>query len=110
MQRRPWVDWIHTTRDLGALIRGYIKWDDQPASVAAALERSLRARQIAQTAPRGPVYVRFDAGLQEDRLPALPPLPDVARFQPPPAMPRRRAAIAQRARVAAATRSGRCCS
>src|SRR5436190_10338290 len=32
MQRRPWVDWIHTSRHLGALIRGYTKWDDQPGS------------------------------------------------------------------------------
>jgi hypothetical protein len=38
MQRRPWVDWIHTARDLGALVRGYTKWDDQPASIGAALE------------------------------------------------------------------------
>src|ERR1700751_4084532 len=35
VKRRPWVDWIHTTRDLGALVRGYTKWDDQPGSVAA---------------------------------------------------------------------------
>ena len=34
VKRRPWVDWIHTSRDLGALIRGYTKWDDQPASIA----------------------------------------------------------------------------
>ncbi len=35
VQRRPWVDWIHTSRDLGALVRGYTKWDDQPASVGS---------------------------------------------------------------------------
>ena len=35
-KRRPWIDWIHTARDQGALIRNYTKWDDQPASVAAA--------------------------------------------------------------------------
>src|SRR6516165_4524305 len=29
MKRRPWIDWIHTARDQGALIRGYTKWDDQ---------------------------------------------------------------------------------
>ena len=54
VQRRPWVDWIHTSRDLGALIRGYTKWDDQPASVAAALEALVRAYQIADTLPKGP--------------------------------------------------------
>ena len=35
-KRRPWIDWIHTARDQGALVRGYVKWDDQPASPAAA--------------------------------------------------------------------------
>ena len=54
MKRRPWVDWIHTSRDLGALIRDYIKWDDQPGSVAAALESIVRAHRIAMTLPRGP--------------------------------------------------------
>ena len=57
VKRRPWVDWIHTSRDLGALVRGYTKWDDQPASVPAALEAILRGYRIAMTAPRGPVYV-----------------------------------------------------
>ena len=43
VKRRPWVDWIHTSRDLGALIRGYTKWDDQPGSITAALESMVRA-------------------------------------------------------------------
>ena len=52
-KRRPWIDWIHTARDQGALVRGYTKWDDQPASPAAAREAVLRADWIANTAPRG---------------------------------------------------------
>src|SRR5215211_5991269 len=56
-KRRPWIDCIHTARDQGALIRPYTKWDDQPASVPAACESLLRARQIAETTPKGPVYV-----------------------------------------------------
>jgi thiamine pyrophosphate-dependent acetolactate synthase large subunit-like protein len=39
---------------------------------------------LADTAPRGPVYVCLDAALQESRLDALPPVPEVARFAPPP--------------------------
>ncbi len=31
-QRRPWIDWLHTTQDQGALIRHFTKWDDQPGS------------------------------------------------------------------------------
>jgi len=68
MKRRPWIDWIHTARDQGALVRGYTKWDDQPASPAAAQESVLRANWIANTAPKGPTYVNLDAGMQEMKL------------------------------------------
>ena len=87
-QRRPWIDWIHTAQDQGALVRNYTKWDDQPASVAAAAESVLRAHRMAVTPPCGPVYVCLDAALQESRIGALPPLPGAARFKPPrPAAP-----------------------
>lgn len=82
-KRRPWIDWIHTARDQGALVRDFVKWDDQPASVAAAIEALLRARQIATTAPYGPTYVCFDVTTQEEPLKALPEIPDVVRFAPP---------------------------
>jgi thiamine pyrophosphate-dependent acetolactate synthase large subunit-like protein len=80
VQRRPWVDWIHTARDLGSMIRGYIKWDDVPGSVPAALEAILRARIIATTPPQGPVYVCLDASLQEQSIAGAVELPPVGRF------------------------------
>ena len=83
VKRRPWVDWIHTSRDLGALVRGYTKWDDQPGSVAAALEAILRAWRIAQTPPQGPVYVCLDAALQEEGPAPPAPLPALDRFSVP---------------------------
>ena len=88
-KRRPWIDWIHTVQDQGALVRNFIKWDAQPASVAAAIEALLRADILTRTAPQGPVYVNLDAAVQEQRLPAgMPALPDLARFRPPePAAP-----------------------
>ena len=96
-KRRPWIDWIHTARDQGAIVRGYVKWDDQPASPAATREALLRAGWIAQTAPRGPVYVNLDAELQEAPLEApLPPI-DAARFMPPAPVAPPPAAIAQAA-------------
>ena len=82
-RRRPWIDWIHTSSDQGALVRDYTKWDNQPASVPAAYEALMRAVQIADTAPRGPTYVNLDAALQEAKLGALPPLPDASRFKSP---------------------------
>jgi thiamine pyrophosphate-dependent acetolactate synthase large subunit-like protein len=83
MKRRPWIEWIHTCSDQAGLIRNYIKWDNQPGSVGAAAEALLRAAQIAQTAPRGPVYVNLDVGLQEEALESFPTLPDVSRYPAP---------------------------
>lgn len=83
-RRRPWIDWIHTCSDQGALVRNYTKWDNQPGSVAAAVEALLRAASLAQTAPRAPVYVNLDVSLQEEKIEVLPPLPEVARYAPPP--------------------------
>jgi thiamine pyrophosphate-dependent acetolactate synthase large subunit-like protein len=82
-KRRPWIDWIHTAQDQAALVRHFIKWDAQPASVPAAYEALLRAKQIAETVPNGPVYVCFDTVLQEAQLSGLPPLPDVGRYSAP---------------------------
>src|SRR6478672_5465676 len=82
-KRRPWIDWIHTARDQGALVRPYTKWDDQPASPAAAREALTRAMWIANTTPQGPVYVNLDAEMQEAKLAQpLPPV-EAARFMPP---------------------------
>jgi thiamine pyrophosphate-dependent acetolactate synthase large subunit-like protein len=87
-KRRPWIDWIHTASDQAALVRNYTKWDNQPASVPAAYEAILRAAQIANTAPRGPTYINLDAGLQEAKIGALPPLPDAKRYRAPdPVLP-----------------------
>src|SRR5262249_12057070 len=83
VKRRPWIDWIHTARDQGAIVRGYVKWDDQPASPASAREGLLRAAWMAQTAPMGPVYVNLDAEMQEAPLEALLPAIDASRFAPP---------------------------
>ncbi len=80
--RRPWIDWIHTSQDQGALVRNYVKWDDQPGSVAAIPESMLRAWQQASTPPHGPVYVCLDAAIQEQRLTEEIPLPDPRRFVP----------------------------
>ena len=86
-RRRPWINWIHTAADQGALVRDYTKWDNQPGSIPAAIEALLRGSQIAQTAPRGPVYINLDAALQEQKTGALVPTPDVSRYAAPVAPP-----------------------
>ncbi len=81
-KRRPWIDWIHTSQDQGALVRSYVKWDDQPGSPQAAMESVARGYQLSSRAPKGPVYICLDVGMQEQRLTDVPSLPDLARFQP----------------------------
>jgi thiamine pyrophosphate-dependent acetolactate synthase large subunit-like protein len=81
-KRRPWIDWIHTARDQGAIVRDYTKWDDQPASPAAAREAIVRGHWIANTAPMGPVYINLDAEMQESKLAEPVATTDVARFMP----------------------------
>jgi len=82
-KRRPWIDWIHTSADQGALIRAYTKWDDQPASVEAALDSLARAYSITRAAPSAPVYVCLDVSLQEAPLSGEPAIPDVSRDRSP---------------------------
>jgi thiamine pyrophosphate-dependent acetolactate synthase large subunit-like protein len=82
-RRRPWIEWIHTSRDQAALVRPFVKWDDQPASVTAAAESLLRGWLMTRSEPQAPVYICLDVDLQERALPSPPPpLPDVTRFAP----------------------------
>jgi thiamine pyrophosphate-dependent acetolactate synthase large subunit-like protein len=88
MKRRPYQDWIHSVQDAGALVRNYTKWDDEPASVEAALESIVRAYQVACTPPYGPTFITLDAALQEEKLNRPVALPELGRLRPPaPAQP-----------------------
>src|SRR5439155_2955876 len=69
-KRRPYIDWIHSALVQGNAVRDYVKWDDQPATVADFPASFARAFRIATTEPAGPVYLCYDAGLQEDALAA----------------------------------------
>jgi thiamine pyrophosphate-dependent acetolactate synthase large subunit-like protein len=82
-QRRPWIDWIHTSADQGGLIRDFIKWDNQPTSADALVEAMARANIITRSEPKAPVYICLDAGLQEAELEKEPVWPDLARLKAP---------------------------
>ena len=66
-QRRS-TDWVHTALVQGNAVRDYVKYDDQPYSVEAVPESLLRAMRTAMTDPKGPVYICFDSGVQEQRI------------------------------------------
>lgn len=80
-RRRPWIDWIHTAQDQGALVRPYVKFDDQPHGASAAMESLLHATVSAASKPCAPSYVCLDLGLQEDALdPETLKFPDTKRY------------------------------
>jgi thiamine pyrophosphate-dependent acetolactate synthase large subunit-like protein len=84
-RRRPAIDWIHTAQVQGEAVRNFTKWDDQPATVADFPASFARAYRIATTEPQGPVYLCYDAGLQEDPLERPVPIDDiVAGARPSP--------------------------
>ena len=83
-ERRPWIDWIHTSKDQGALIRHYTKWDDEPRSVGATLEaHDARASDRLDRAARPDLRLprRRAAGIETRRAGDLP------GYRPPQARP-----------------------
>ena len=85
-RRRPRIDWIHTALVQGNQVRDYVKWDDQPYSLKSVPESFIRGYRISTTEPKAPVYICYDADLQEDPVTDPVEIPDVSRFAPPASM------------------------
>jgi len=83
--RRPGVEWIHSAQDPAAIVRDYIKWDDQPASLQHFAESTVRAHQFAMTAPMAPAFIAIDMDLQEEEIehPEKLKIPKVSRLIQP---------------------------
>jgi acetolactate synthase-1/2/3 large subunit len=79
-KRRPRIDWTHTANVQGQAVRDYTKWDYQPNVVDGVPESFARAYGVMMTEPRGPIYMCYDAGLQEA------PLEHEVLMPPPAAM------------------------
>jgi thiamine pyrophosphate-dependent acetolactate synthase large subunit-like protein len=96
-QRRPWIDWIHTSSDLGSVVRGYVKWDAAPTTLASTVDAFLTGAAETRTLPKAPVFICVDRALQEE--PVLQPfmLPDLGKYRArSPPSPRRHRADAAR--------------
>jgi thiamine pyrophosphate-dependent acetolactate synthase large subunit-like protein len=74
-KRRPRIDWIHTALVQGEAVRAYTKWDYQPTVIGGVPESFARAYSVMMTEPRGPIYMCYDAWLQEQPLEHDVPLP-----------------------------------
>ena len=67
-KRAPGVEWMHSAIDPAAIVRDFVKWDDQPASLQHFAESAVRAYKIAMTPPMAPVLLSLDAELQENPI------------------------------------------
>ena len=74
-KRRPRIDWTHTAQVQGEAVRDYTKWDYQPTVVDGVPESFARAYGVMMTEPQGPIYMCYDAWLQEQPLDHEVPLP-----------------------------------
>ena len=83
-ERASGVQSLHSALDMGALVRDYVKWDDQPYSLGHFAESSVRAYNIARTPPMAPVLITMAAELQlhPNTQPGLR-IPKLSRTSPP---------------------------
>jgi len=87
-KRRPDIDWKHTALVQGEVIRQYTKWDYQPYAIDGVPESFARAYSIMMTEPHGPVYMCYDAEMQEEPITYEVPMPPEAAVRvPAPAYP-----------------------
>ena len=84
-KRGPGAEWVHAAVDPAALVRDFVKWDDQPVSLQHFAESAVRAYKVATTPPMAPVMLSLDAELQENPIPDPQALriPKFSRVIPP---------------------------
>ena len=80
-KRRPWIDWVHTAETPNTQVRDYVKWDGFPRSVKSVPEAMIRAHSQMMQEPQAPVYLCFDSGYLEERIPPGLVQPDVRDYQ-----------------------------
>jgi acetolactate synthase I/II/III large subunit len=87
-KRRPHIDWTHTALVQGNAVRDYVKWDYQPTAIEGVPESFARAYSIMTTEPQGPIYMCYDAALQETPLTSVVDMPPASAVATPsPMMP-----------------------
>ena len=67
-KRRPRIDWTHSANVQGQAVRDYTKWDYQPTVIDGVPDSFARAYGVMMTEPQGPIYMCYDAWLQEQPL------------------------------------------
>jgi len=96
-KRRPRIDWTHTANVQGQAVRDYTKWDYQPTVIDGVPESFARAYGVMMTEPQGPIYMCYDAWLQEQPLDHEVPLPPASAMPVPSLLAPDPAALARAA-------------
>jgi acetolactate synthase-1/2/3 large subunit len=89
------AEWYHNATDGLAMLRGYIKYDEQPGSLQHFAEALARAHGLAMTPPYGPVAITLDQDLQELAMTEKPVMKPFVPVRPPAADPNAIAEIAK---------------
>ena len=85
-KRRPWIDWIHTSKDQGSLVRDYTKWDDQPLSRAPFEIHPARPPDRRDRAARPGLHLPRRRHAGDASRPAAAAVPISAAIAPPEPM------------------------
>jgi len=99
------VNSYHSAQDMALIVRDYVKWDDEPASLTAFAESAVRAYKIAMTPPTEPVLLVIDHDVQLRAMgDARPRIPRLTMPSPPAGEP---GAVRESARLLVAAENPR---
>jgi len=85
--RKTMVQTVHSAQDGAAIVRDFVKWDDNPGSLQHWAESATRGWKYAMTPPYGPVLLVTSTDLQENPQDENPPprIPQKPKLAPPQA-------------------------
>lgn len=79
--RNEWVHWVQDVLDQRGIVRGYVKYENEIRTGRNVKRLVHRALQIAQSDPKGPVYLTASREVLEEEVPAA--APDDGKFWQP---------------------------
>jgi acetolactate synthase-1/2/3 large subunit len=70
--RNEWVHWVQDVLDQRGIVRGYVKYENEIRTGRNIKQLVHRAMQIAQSDPKGPVYLTAAREVLEEEVPSAP--------------------------------------
>ena len=69
--RNEWVHWVQDVMDQRGIVRGYVKYENEIRTGRNIQQIVRRALQIAQSDPKGPVYLTSSREVLEEEVPPV---------------------------------------